>query len=334
MTSRILPASILWATLLVTTPNAIGSSLAECAGVANDGERLACFDTLAANAVLAEEKISATVDPEATVDPAAEELLFGKRLAEEAVITGNAWVITPHERNYLLPVTYSTGINQEAWALKEAANGSPDRIETKFQISLKTLLKHDILGPGSNLWVAYTQKNWWQVYTTSSPFRETNYQPELTLAFDNDWRYLGFTNTVASLGLNHQSNGQGGDLSRSWNRLIASAVLERRRMSLIVRGWYRIPESASDDDNADIQDYYGYGDIKGIWKWHDHEFTVKLRNNLQSDNRGAVELEWSFPINRRFKGYVQYFNGYGESLIDYNRHGNRLGIGISMTDLL
>ncbi|PLW83174.1 phospholipase [Kineobactrum sediminis] len=334
MIARILTLALLWCTLLVAAPGATANSLLECTGITDDGARLACFDAVAENVVRAEEKAGPAIDSAITIAPEIDELLFGKRLAEEAAITGNAWVITPHERNYLLPLTYATGINQDAWDLKQPNSSSARRVETKFQISLKTLLKEDILGAGSNLWVAYTQENWWQVYKSSSPFRETNYQPELTLAFDNDWRFRGFTNTVVSLSLNHQSNGQGGDLSRSWNRIVAAAVLERERMSLIVRSWYRIPESSNDDDNPDIDDYYGYGDIKGIWKWREHEFAVKLRNNLQRDNRGAVELEWSFPINRRFKGYVQYFNGYGESLIDYNQHGNRLGVGISMTDLL
>lgn len=105
-------------------------------------------------------------------------------------------------------------------------------------------------------------------------------------------------------------------------------------MALNVRVWSRIPESRSDDDNPDIMRYMGYGDIAGIWKWREHEFGVRLRNNLRNDNRGAIELEWTFPINRRFKGYIQYFNGYGESLIDYDRNNTRIGFGLSMTDIL
>ena len=61
------------------------------------------------------------------------------------------------------------------------------------------------------------------------------------------------------------------------------------------------------------------------------------RNNLESGfDRGALELGWSFPLwtYPYMKGYIQYFRGYGESLIDYDQRVNRIGIGISLTDWL
>jgi phospholipase A1 len=45
-----------------------------------------------------------------------------------------------------------------------------------------------------------------------------------------------------------------------------------------------------------------------------------------------VQLEWSFPILERIGGYLQYFNGYGESLLDYNHRVNRIGIGFILKD--
>lgn len=332
----------------LSQPLFAAEELADCAAIRQDRLRLACYDQLARQAIAPRD---AGADQAVTVDTteelprdslteemlplnlATEELMLGQRFAAESTITRLAWVITPHQRNYLLPAAWNSNPNTRAWVLQEG-DSTMDNVEAKFQISLKTLLWHEVFSPRSHLWVAYTQENWWQLYHTSAPFRETNYQPEVFLTFDNDWRIGGYTNTLLGVGFNHQSNGQGGELSRSWNRIIGSAIFERRRMSLQLRAWYRVPEREADDDNRDIDNYLGYGDVTGIWKWREHEFALRLRNNLRSENRGAVEVEWTFPLNARFKGYIQLFNGYGESLIDYDHNVTRIGIGISMTDLM
>ena len=58
-----------------------------------------------------------------------------------------------------------------------------------------------------------------------------------------------------------------------------------------------------------------------------------LRNNLHADNKGALELAWSFPISSNLRGQFKYFNGYGHSLIDYNADMEVFGLGIVFTDL-
>ncbi len=108
---------------------------------------------------------------------------------------------------------------------------------------------------------------------------------------------------------------------------------ERGNLSLLLKGWYRFPEAAKDDDNPNMEDYLGYGEVWAYYTWKKNRFGVMLRDNLQfSTNRGALQLEWSFPLIPRISGYVQYYNGYGESLLDYNHRVNRIGIGFVLTD--
>ena len=138
-----------------------------------------------------------------------------------------------------------------------------------------------------------------------------------------------------TVGFNHQSNGRSEPLSRSWNRITASLPFSRGDTYIVLSPWFRIPENSQDDDNPHMERYYGYGELQLLQKIGNHTLTVMVRNNLRrSDNKGAVQLDWSFPLHKKLKGYIQYFNGYGESLVDYNHLNNRIGIGVMLTDWL
>jgi len=312
------------------------ATLAECAALADNSARLACYDILAGRSSAAVQENDLSASPDGADSPAAvaaEDNFVSPRLEEEEENANNRFVIIPHNRNYLLPLSYNTIPNEEAWQEMHPGNGM-DKMEAKFQISFKAIVWQDVLGTRMNLWGAYTQQNWWQLYNTdaSSPFRETDYQPELILSIPNDWRFMGVHNTRLDISFNHNSNGTSEPESRSWNRVIGSALFEHRNFSLVASAWYRIPEKSNKDDNPDIDDYMGNGQLQGVWKWPDYTLGFTLRNNLSSDNKGAIQLDWTFPISQRFSGYIQYFNGYGESLIDYNESSNRIGIGVSLTD--
>ncbi len=267
--------------------------------------------------------------------------LVDKRLEADRVNVLRAYTLMPHKPNYiLLASNNSSGYNPEPF--REQYNDSTielDDTEAKFQISIKMPLAIGLFEDKMDIFAAYTNRSFWQVYNDdlSSPFRETNHEPEAWFQLRNDWEFYGIKNSVNSFGFVHQSNGRGGVLSRSWNRLYASFLFNYKNLAFGIKPWYRIQEDTDDDDNPDITDFMGHCEVTGAYKWKDHTFSLMLRNNIESGfEKGTVQGTWSFPLwNYPYlKGYVQWFNGYGESLIDYDQHSNSIGIGFALSDFL
>ena len=122
-----------------------------------------------------------------------------------------------------------------------------------------------------------------------------------------------------------------------------NSVFERDNLVFSLKPWYRIPESKKrypgdpdGDDNPDIERYMGNFELQTVYQVpHGQTLSLLLRNNLRADNKGAMELGYSFRIGHsRMKGYLKYFNGYGESLIDYNFRTQSLGVGFLISDWL
>lgn len=256
-----------------------------------------------------------------------------RRVALEEAASYNPFSITPHKPNYLLPVAHNFSPNRTPFSGRDR---NLDGTEVKFQFSYKVPVVRDLLGDNGTIFVAYTNQSYWQAYNgaESRKFRETNHEPEAFVSFNTDWNLLGLNNSLINVGAVHQSNGRSGSLSRSWNRLFVDFVFERENFYMSLKPWYRIPEDDDDDDNPDITDFMGYGEVRALYQLRDSLFGIMLRNNLRSDNKGALQLDWSFPLTRNLRGYVQYFNGYGESLIDYDASINRIGVGFLITDWL
>lgn len=272
-------------------------------------------------------------DEQAAAEPSLSEKAVERRLLE-AESKYNPLAITTHRRNYLLPLSYTATPNNAAFRHIDDTT-SPDRLEVLFQFSAKYNLVENLLFGNGDLYFGYTQRSWWQAYNTtaSSPFRETNYEPEVFLDFDNNATFLGWTNINNRIGINHQSNGRSDPLSRSWNRVTMSSTFVKDNWALSIAPYWRIPESESDDDNPDIDDYMGYGDIViGRQLFGGQEATVKWRGNPSKGNMGS-QIDYSWPLFGKVRGHVQYYYGYGDSLIDYDREVQRLSIGFSMNPL-
>ncbi|HFJ9749007.1 TPA: phospholipase A, partial [Stenotrophomonas maltophilia] len=241
---------------------------------------------------------------------------------------------------YLLPAFWTSDRNTTPHSPNPANTVTTpqvlDSAELKFQISFKTKIAENLFGDNGDIWAGYTQSSRWQAYNgeDSRPFRETNYEPEVMMVFRNGYSIGGWRGRMTGIALNHQSNGRADPLSRSWNRVMLNIGLDRENWALVLRPWYRIPETRSDDNNPDIEDYMGRGDATLTWNRNGHEVSLMARHSLRTGSRshGALQLDYGFPISNLLRGHVQVFDGYGESLIDYNHKATYVGVGVSLLE--
>ena len=221
--------------------------------------------------------------------------------------------------------------------------------EMRIQLSVRTKLAQNLLtDPNSNLrdslWLGYTGLSYWQVFNSdlSRPFRTTDHEPEIfyvypttaQLPFGWRWRYSG-------VGLVHQSNGQSDPLSRSWNRYYLMTGLELdNRWQVQAKVWKRMKESAADDNNPNIQDYIGRGELKLGWNVNRGNWLgLTARGSLNGHGKGSGRLEWMHTLGEGWMGgksnlrlHAQLFHGYGDSLIDYNKKRTVFSVGFSLLD--
>ena len=225
--------------------------------------------------------------------------------------------------------------------------------ETKIQLSVRTKVAKGLLKSGDadaddqdSLWFGYSQQSYWQLFSgnISRPFRTTDHEPEVIyvyphqIALPGGWNYR-----LSGVGLVHQSNGQSEQLSRSWNRSYLMGAAEKvlgPESSLRLQGriWDRLRESAADDDNPDIENYIGRAEINGTWQINKaNTLGVTLRHSLHREAKGSTRIDWMMapaasPNYTGLRYHVQLFNGYGDSLLDYNKRRNVLSVGLSLVD--
>jgi phospholipase A1 len=273
-----------------------------------------------------------------TLDPLLDKETFSQRWETDSASKKGTFRVTSYQPMYFLLANYSDNPNRTPQSLNPTY-AVPDgtliplkNTELKFQLSFKTKVVEDIFGRMS-IWAAYTQTSRWQLYNpdASRAFRETNYEPEFIANIATNYKLFGFKGSMLGAAMNHQSNGRAIPYSRSWNRIIAHAMFERKAWGIRVRGWYRLEDE--DDENPQITKYIGVGDLLITHTWKHHQFSALMRNNLDfNQNRGAIQFDWAIPISGHLKGYIQVFHGYGESMIDYNHKQTTIGAGVSLVN--
>jgi phospholipase A1/A2 len=267
-------------------------------------------------------------------------------------VAGADWLCTPTEQ-WRQPITRLFSLFDDSYFITGIpSDPKTSNSQIKFQFSFKFDLAPNE-GP-CGLFFAYTQRTLWNAYAASAPFEDTNYNPQLFFVFG--------LKDIASLrvlpppgkpsfmwvrfGLEHESNGQGGDTSRSWNRIFASArfyVLWGSTSAIYLTLQPKVWVPFVSSDNPDLVSYVGYGelitqlgwhDLLDHGRWQDLELGLLLRKGT-ADWKGTVQLSLSYRPPWRytsFSFYAQAFFGYDETLLHYNERTSEFRVGIAVDD--
>jgi len=276
---------------------------------------------------------NSAIDHTASVDPtvqAAAEYTLSSHWELDPRDKRGVFKFRPHHPSYLI-ATRTHRPNEAPYRdFFETEGEGLSKAELEFQLSFKMKLVETLFEQPVDIWFGYTQNSFWQAanHEASSPFRETNYQPEIMATMPLNYALLGTNIKFLNLGFVHQSNGQSSTLSRSWNRFYAQLGLERGPLTMTAKLWKRVNESLEDDNNPDIIDYMGRFELEGNYRLGGgHEINALVRRNFSTD-KGAVQVGWAFPLAGPVKGYINAFSGYGQSMIDYNYFQRSLGLGV------
>ena len=261
---------------------------------------------------------------------AQEENYLRERLTKQMIANENHFSLMPYKKNYVVYSQLFSGMNVSPYNLAYPTEDYNFKdYEMQLQVSLMVPIWLDMFGLPLTTYVAYTNRSFWQFFDIddSQPFRETNHEPEVWLSWFYDLYWGDFNAEMVWLGFVHQSNGQFTSLSRGWNRVYLDFYFNYRSFSLSFRPWISMSDGAA-EDSYDYEKYIGSGELRAMYRWKRMDIGATYTYSYEGFDYGSIMVDANIPISDYLSGYVRYFHGYGESLIDYDYRSKTLSAGI------
>lgn len=208
-------------------------------------------------------------------------------------------------------------------------------MDLKLQYSFKYRFVQDV-----NFFASFTNFMLWEIFEESIPMTDNNFNPELFYRFVPDRSWL----LSSDVGYWHLSNGQDDVESRGWDRLYArfNHIYEWKRIDMYSVTHIFFATLSKSRNNPDIHNYLGWWSvsfwIRNLFNYSSGE-SLDLELKLVSGDHGdpfdkgstTVGLQYRVRAIPRFNPtlYLQYFNGYGEVILNYNKRAEELRGGFS-----
>lgn len=211
------------------------------------------------------------------------------------------------------------------------------------QVKVQFSLKYNLLFPfESGVYFGYSQRNYWRIFDTSSPFAETNYMPEVFYQFDSGKNMFGnaiikYVDYFRLSPIKHKSNGRDGELSRSQNTFygqiqMSAGVKYNVGANLKLFGYYE-----EEDSEGGINEYHKNYEADLFIKLKStnvtyldkEELHFKFSGNPMGKGNFVIELRARIlTTNFQPKLFVQYYNGYDEFMYQYQKKTEALRVGV------
>jgi len=208
--------------------------------------------------------------------------------------------------------------------------GKPDgyNSDVKFQISFQQRLTKSVLPFHTYLYLFYSQKAIWHVFRNSLPFHDLNFNPGIGLS-----KHIVLKNRLVgklTVMLEHESNGRDGISSRSWNKIsIAGEAYISPYLMAHAKYWIPIVDGQY---NKDILRYSGisqagFQSMSNDDRWV-LDVTLVKRKGWNFNFNTIIQLGYRINHNSNQFIMLQYYNGYGETMLDYNQYHSRIRFGL------
>jgi phospholipase A1 len=196
----------------------------------------------------------------------------------------------------------------------------------KFQLSIRQKLTRSKLPFDTYLYIQFTQKTIWNVLEESLPIHDMNFNPGIGFGhlIIQKNQYIG----NAYLMIEHESNGKDGELSRSWNKVSFGGNMQiSKTMDMQFKTWIPIIDG---ENNRDILRYNGLALGALNYRAPNQRFNATVVATWRSKSFSFnTQWEVSYKVNNNENQYMflQYYNCYGENLLDYNKYRSIVRIG-------
>lgn len=235
-----------------------------------------------------------------------------------------------YKMNFLYPFYYTSHPAKNIYRGFTPDNQTIKPYDFKGQVSVSVpIINHLFWQKDLSLHGAFTELVYWQFYSRSQFFRETDTEATVFL------QYHFYRNWLSQLAIDHQSNGKGGELERSWNRVIGTLQFSSGRFYFQGDAWFLIfTDESIALHNPDIEKYLGHEKLTFAYKLYDVTVAASVQNLESLFRRVNTEIMVMYPVGPHINLSAQYYNGHGQSLVEYNSFTNAFGVGITFNNFL